>query len=110
MDTTVALSAAGLLYTIFISPMVFGDKEQPLEGAKICDFGPAYVVSKNDKTLLVKHQSRVLLFKKVEEESEEMQRFVSPSGKYAFIHTPKKSMMLNIPEQRYILNDCKEKE
>jgi hypothetical protein len=110
MDTTVALSAAGLLYTIFISPMVFGDKEQSLEGKKICDFGPAYVVSKDDATLLVKHQNQVLLFKKATSEDEEMQRFVSPSGKYAYIHTSNKSMMLNIPEQKYIINDCKDVE
>lgn len=108
MDTTVALSAAGLLYTIFISPMMFGEKEQLLEGKKMCDFGNAYVVSKNEQTLLVKHQKSVLLFKRTASNNEELQRFVSPSGKFAYIHTPQKSMLLNVPEQRYILNDCKD--
>lgn len=106
MDASVAISAVGLISSLFILPNVYGPSTQKLEGQKACDMGTLQVVLKDEKTLLVKHTDTVLLFRP-SESFKEMQRFTSPSGRFTYVQTKEKSFLVDNQNQRVMLNECK---
>jgi hypothetical protein len=106
MDTTVAISAVGLLFTIFVAPQLHGPDPQELEGQKICDMGTLQLVLKDEQTLLVRHENTVFLFKQAENHKD-LQRFNTPSGRYTFVQTKEKAFFVDNQQSRTILNECK---
>jgi uncharacterized pyridoxamine 5'-phosphate oxidase family protein len=106
MDTTVAISAVGLLFTIFLAPKLHGPDPQELEGKKVCDVGTLQLILKNEQTLLVRFENTVFLFKQTEALSD-MQRFITPSGRYTFVQTREKAFFVDNQQMRTVLNECK---